>query len=126
MILTLPCDAQQPQSYSDVDFGGDVITYRSGGQTHRLRTMSGPFSSSGRPSAEKYLNAVSFNERGWMIRLERRLIDGLDVKGTSRDGTYWRWVGPILGEFAEYSAADRAAAKYFDSILDGMCYQPKF
>jgi len=58
--------------------------------------------------------------------LKGQRIDGLDARGVSQDGTYWRWVGPPVGEFAEYKIADSEAARYFDAILDGMCYQPKF
>jgi len=126
MLLTLPCDAAEHQAQSDVDYSGHVLSYQKGSKTYFLRTMSGPTCCSGRPLDGVYLSSQSFSERGWLIKVNGRQLDGLDARGTSRDGTYWRWVGPLLGEFAEYQGADSEASKYFDAILDGVCFQPKF
>jgi hypothetical protein len=126
MLVTLPCDAKKPRAYSDVDYSGHVISYTKGGKTHYLRTMSGPTCCSGHPSDDVYLSSRSFIERGWMTELNQRRIDGLDARGVSMDGTYWRWVGPLLGGFVEYEGVDLDASKYFDAILDSICFQPRF
>jgi len=61
-----------------------------------------------------------------LIKLNQRRFDGLDARGVSKEGSLWRWVGPLVSEFAEYQGANAAAAKFFDAILDGMCIQPRF
>jgi hypothetical protein len=126
MVLTLPCDAEEPRDYGDVDYFGQIVLFKSDSKTYSLRTMWGPTCCSGHPLADACLSSRSFSERSWPIKLPERRIDGLDARGVSRDGTYWRWIGPLLGEFVEYKGADLEAAKYFDAILDSVCFQPKF
>lgn len=125
MILTLPCDGEPAEQSGDVDFSGYLIPHTSAGKTHYLRTMSGAVCCSGHPLADEYLDSLTLSERGWLIKLERRRIDGLDARGVATNGTLWRWVGPLLGEFAEYKGVDAEAAKYFDAILDSICFQSK-
>jgi hypothetical protein len=126
MVLRLPCDAAAPIGNGDVDYSSQFVSYTHGDKTYYLRTMSGPICCSGHPLAAQYLSAQWVSERAWLIRLNSRRGDGLDARGISFDGTRWRWVGPLVGEFAEYVGADSDAAKYFDAILDGVCFQPKF
>jgi hypothetical protein len=126
MLLNVPCDSKDSQAYSDIDYSGDVLSYNTGNATYYLRTMAGAWCCAGHPLAGQYLNSRSFTERAWLINWKGRRIDGLDARGVSHDGTYWRWVGPLVGELAEYNGADSEAAKYFDAILDGICFQPKF
>jgi hypothetical protein len=110
-----------------VDYSGHIFSYtKGGGKTYYLRTMSGLTCCSGHPLDDQYLSSQSLNERSWLIKLSQRRIDGLDARGVSTDGTYWRWVGPLLGEFAEYKGVDSEASKYFDAILDSICFQPRF
>jgi hypothetical protein len=124
MRFWLPCGANQPEAYSDVDYGGSTVQFVSGKGNFQMQTMAGPTASSGHPYAEEYLNSQSFTERA--IKVRDRTADGLDARGRSKDGTYWRWVGPLLAEFATYRGADAAAAKYFNAILDSACFQPMF
>ena len=125
MLFTLPCDAEQVETYRDIDYHGEIVSFKKNGRTYYLRTMSGAICCSGHPLAEQYLNSRSVDERGGQIKLDQRRIDGLDSRGVSKDGTHWRWVGPLVGEFAEYKGVDADAMKYFDAILDGFCFQPK-
>jgi len=109
-----------------VDYAGEVIEFQYAGKTFVMRTMYGPLCCAGHPLAGRYLNSISTVETAWSFQVGDRLIQGLDSRGTSADGTHWRWVGPLLGEFAEYEGANAEAAKYFDSILDTLCIARRF
>jgi len=108
------------------DFNGEIIPFKVAGKIFSLRTMAGPFCCSGHPLPDLYLNSTTVAERAWIVRVGERTFDGLDSRGVAKDGTRWRWVGPLLGEQAEYSGANEQAAKFFDSILDTLCIRPRF
>jgi hypothetical protein len=75
--------------------------------------------SSGRPSASWFRNIVEITST--------RLVDiagtqGYDVRGTTPDGRLSRWTGSFFS-FIEYSAADAAVGRLFDSIIERVCYE---
>ncbi len=125
MQFTLPANVV-PSSYSDSDYSGRIVQFDAGVKTFSLRTMNGALCCSGNPWPDRYLNSTSVTERAWIVRVGERKFDGLDSRGVAKDGTRWRWVGPLLGEQAEYSGANEQAAKFFDSILDSLCIRPRF
>jgi hypothetical protein len=46
---------------------------------------------------------------------------GVDYRGVDKKGRKWRFVGKF-GETISYENASDAAAKFFDSMIDGMCW----
>jgi hypothetical protein len=126
MRFTLPPKTASPKSYFDVDYGGEFVTIKLDGKTFSMRTMSGSMCCAGRPLPGQYLDSRNIVERAWRLKANERVFDGMDSRGIAADGTLWRWVGPLLGELAEYQDANEQAAKFFDSILDTMCVAPKF
>jgi hypothetical protein len=125
MQFTLPQNVA-PSSYGDIDYSGRIIQFDAGGKASLLRTMNGAVCCGGHPYRDRYLNSTTVTERAWIVRVGKRKFDGLDSRGVAKDGTRWRWVGPLLGEQAEYSGANEQAAKFFDSILDTLCIRPRF
>ena len=126
MRFTLPPKTAPAESYHDVDYGGEFVTTKIDGKTFSMRTMRGAMCCGGRPLPSRYLNSRNIVERAWTLKANGRVFDGMDSRGIAADGTLWRWVGPLLGEQAEYQDANEQAAKFFDSILDTMCIAPKF
>jgi len=54
----------------------------------------------------------------------RRTSIGIDWRGVTKDGKYWRYVGaPAVFETYHYETDSRHAADLFDKILDGVCFQ---
>ena len=84
-----------------------------------MSDISGPNASRGRPSEEWITRA-----REWTARaFEGGDYRGLDVRGRTRDGRYWRYVGQFGEEFSYYGV-DEDAARFFDSIIAGGCVHP--
>jgi hypothetical protein len=56
----------------------------------------------------------------------RRWLHGdsvvLDVTGQTAGGKRWRWIGAPLFDAIEYSGADLSAARYFDRLMESLCY----
>jgi len=125
MRFTLPTGAGKPRGFSDADYAGIWIEFRNDAKTFYLRIMSGSLCCGGHALARTYLRSNSISETAWSARLRDRLIAGMDSRGTNSDGTHWRWIGPLVGEQADYEGADDEAAKYFDSILDTLCISPR-
>ncbi len=99
----------------DVDYGYFSISYGSEKERVWLEGIYGPMASPGIPPEEWILNAAEFTERSYKGK-------GLlaDMRGKSRDGTYWRYIG-ALGESIQYSGLSKEAAEYFDKIIDNAC-----
>ena len=57
------------------------------------------------------------------VTQERYRLDGnaFDYRGLDKEGRRWRFTGWI-GETIEYSNVSDQAAKFFDSIIDNMCW----
>lgn len=74
-------------------------------------------STSSHPEEHILLDAEQFTERVW-IGGERF---GYDVRGVSRDGKFWRFVSYRWGAISYYDNSPEAA-KAFDKMIDGMCF----
>jgi hypothetical protein len=74
-------------------------------------------SSPSHPDETLLLDAKQLAERVWVAG-ERF---GYDVRGVSADGTFWRFVSYRWGAIS-YHHILPAAAKSFDKMLDGMCF----
>ncbi|MGH9941376.1 MAG: hypothetical protein ACRD9R_03335 [Pyrinomonadaceae bacterium] len=74
-------------------------------------------STSSHPSEETLLEAKHFTERVW-VSGERF---GYDTRGERRDGKVWRFVNYRWGAIS-YQGNSREAAKAFDKMIDGMCF----
>ncbi len=110
-------EVDEKGTYADVDYSGRVLEFQASDKKYYARTMSGPMCCSGRPVDQTYINSASFSERLW----RSGEIVGLDARGISRDGTRWRWMGPLVGEMFEYAGASEEAARVFDAVMDSMC-----
>ncbi|HJY28576.1 MAG TPA: carboxypeptidase-like regulatory domain-containing protein [Pyrinomonadaceae bacterium] len=54
----------------------------------------------------------------------RRTSFGIDWRGVTKDGKYWRYFGALsLFDIYDYETDSKEAADVFDKILDGICYQ---
>ena len=51
-------------------------------------------------------------------------LNGVEYRGIRSDGTFWRWVG-VFGETIKYDHASRNSAKFFDRIIDSLCWNQK-
>lgn len=74
-------------------------------------------STSDHPSEKWLLEAKEFTERVWMSG--KRM--GYDVRGERPDGKVWRFVSYRWGAIS-YQGNAREAAKVFDKMIDGMCF----
>jgi len=74
-------------------------------------------STSSHPSEDTLLEAKEFTERVWVAG-ERF---GYDIRGERRDGKVWRFVNYRWGAIS-YQGNSREAAKEFDKMIDGMCF----
>jgi len=55
----------------------------------------------------------------------RRTAVGIDWRGVTKDGKYWRYFGaPSFFETYDYVTDSKEAADLFDKTLDGVCVQP--
>ena len=49
---------------------------------------------------------------------------GIDWRGVTKDGKYWRYFGaPYFYDIYDYETDSREVADFFDKILDGICLQ---
>lgn len=74
-------------------------------------------STSDHPSDERLLESIEFTERVWMAG--KRV--GYDIRGERQDGKVWRFVSYRWGAIS-YQGNSRDAAKVFDKMIDGMCF----
>jgi hypothetical protein len=74
-------------------------------------------STSSHPEENILLDAKEFTERVW-VGGERF---GYDIRGVSRDGKFWRFVSYRWGAVS-YHDNSPEAAKAFDKMIDGMCF----
>jgi hypothetical protein len=66
--------------------------------------------------------AAALTMRTWFFEGRSQKLGGLDMRGTSADGTFWRWMGPLRGSQIAYEGATEAVARVFDTIIDSMCF----
>ena len=48
---------------------------------------------------------------------------GIDIRGISKDGKHWRFLGDFGGMEISYRNASKEAADYFDKIIGSLCLQ---
>ena len=54
----------------------------------------------------------------------RRTAVGIDWRGVTKGGKYWRYFGaPSVFDIYDYETDSKEAADLFDKILDGVCVQ---
>jgi len=75
MRFTLPPKTVPPESYHDIDYGGDFVTTKIDGKTFSMRTMSGAMCCGGRPLPSRYLNSRNIVERAWTLKANGRVFD---------------------------------------------------
>ncbi len=101
----------------DADYEDLAIGYGPKSTRVWLTGITGPYSGAfGFPPYAWILNATEFSERSY----KAGNIEGADLRGRLRDGTYWRYVGRLT-ESIEYSGLSKQQAALFDRIIDGAC-----
>ena len=111
------------KKFKDVDYGGYRVLRNQDGKLEVLRLVwevnGSPFPSQG-----------TINDS---VRYEHRILklpngtDGIDARGASvSEGgeRKWRNAG-VMSEFAFYRDVSVESAKYFDAIIDSVCFQPR-
>ena len=74
----------------------------------------------GRPHDTLYMNAETYEE--FPVVVGESWEDAVvDVRGIGKDGTLWRWMGPILMSAISYEVKSEEAARKFDKIIDSAC-----
>ena len=69
------------------------------------------------PSGETLLGLQNYSYR--------RTSVGIDWRGITKEGKYWRYFGAVsLFETYHYETESKEATDIFDKILDGVCFQP--
>jgi hypothetical protein len=80
---------------------------------------TGSVRAKGFPEDRWLLDAKEFTVRAWGFGD----AEGIDVRGQSNNGTYWRFFGTFANEFT-YSGVTQETAKFLDTIMDGACIKP--
>ncbi len=104
-----------------VQFDLDIYTYGYQMPDGKFASMGNwQDSTSSHPAEGILLDAKEFTERVWVAG-ERF---GYDVRGVSCDGKFWRFVSYRWGAIS-YKGNSLEAAKAFDRMIDGMCFDEK-
>jgi hypothetical protein len=106
---------------SHEDYVLQRVIYPAGGKQYVLASWEGGMCCSGRPLADKDVLAAAQTMRTWVFEGSKETVIGLDMRGTSADGTLWRWMGPRSGSQIGYQGATEAVARVFDAIIDSIC-----
>ncbi len=123
----IPADVKVVES-NDADYWMNVIGY--GPQDIRqewLKIGGGPSWSSGFPSKEDLQESTGIIDRDLFDRGHSErfgpYLDGIDVRGRTKDGRYWRLTGNAF-QTMSYRVVYKDAATYFDRIIDTLCVSP--
>ncbi len=74
----------------------------------------------GRPPDNSYMNAKTYEE--YPVVVGESYQDGVvDVRGIGKDGSLWRWMGPLLMASISYEVKSEEAARKFDKIIGSAC-----
>ena len=98
----------------DVDYWTIAVGFGSHKNLEWMQLGGGPTWSSGLPLKSDMTSLVEISERDMVCG-----IYGIDIRGRTKEGKRWRFVG-TWGETATYRDASEQAARFFDSIIDGM------
>jgi hypothetical protein len=105
----------EPQRHIDDDYQTVTIDYK----RCRMTLGWGALWSFGIPGNKEYFkDLVRLTERD--MGLGGKFV-GSEYRGLRSDGTRWRWVG-VVGASVTYDHATDAAARYFDAIIDTLCW----
>jgi hypothetical protein len=96
------------------------LSYKVGKGHVQLDSVESPDATLGYPTYHWVLTSKELAERSWRSGKE----SGLDIRGRSRDGTYWRFVGRF-GLMVSYQDASAEGAALLDRILSGACFQAR-
>ena len=112
--LPIPQGAEFHEGF-DVDYGYFSIGYISEKNRIWIEGIYGTMATIGIPPEEWILEAKEFTERSYT-----GAGTGADIRGRTKDGKYWRYIGG-LGESIEYSGVTEDGAAFFDKIIDSAC-----
>ncbi len=98
----------------DVDYWTIAVGFGSGKNREWMEIGGGPTWSSGLPIVSDMTSLIEVSERDMVCG-----IYGIDIRGRTRNGKRWRFAG-TWGETVTYRDASEQAARFFDSIIDGM------
>ena len=104
----------------DVDYGYYSIGYGPKKARDWLRGIYGPFPAGNVPE-NLTKGATDVTTRKW----KSGRVNGVDSRGKDAGGKYWRYLG-LWGEAIRYENASKESAKFFDGILDSICFIDKF
>ena len=100
----------------DADYIYYSIGLSQGGNNHWLHGGWGNLYGDVYPSGETLLKLDHYSYR--------RTSVGIDWRGVTKDGKYWRYFGaPSFFETYYYETDSRPMANAFDTILDAVCFQ---
>jgi hypothetical protein len=100
----------------DADYIYYHIGYAKNGKTGWLRGGWGNLYGDVYPPGETLLRLDHYSYR--------RTAVGIDWRGVTKDGKYWRYFGaPSFFDTYDYETDSKEAADLFDKILDGVCVQ---
>jgi hypothetical protein len=116
LLLNVPKNLKY-KSGIDTDYRYFLIGFKSKEKRALLRGGLGNYAGV-YPSGETLLTLKSFTFR--------RTSVGIDWRGITKEGNYWRYFGAVsFMETYYYETNIKEAAETFDKILDGVCFQPK-
>jgi hypothetical protein len=100
----------------DTDYVYYHIQYAKNGKTGWLRGGWGPMYGDAYPPGQTLSALAHYSYR--------RTEVGIDWRGITKDGKYWRYFGaPSFFDIYDYETDSKEAADLFDKILDGICLQ---
>jgi len=100
----------------DTDYIYYHIAYAKKGKTGWLRGGLGNMYGDAYPPGEMFLALEHYSYR--------RTAVGIDWRGVTKDGKYWRYFGALsLFDIYDYETDSKEAADLFDKIRDGVCLQ---
>ena len=115
-MLRVPKGAEVT-GHTDIDYQYFAVAYGSGAARRWLQGIEGPNATLGYPDFRDVLSSAEFTERSW----RSGDIDGIDMRGRSREGYYWRQVG-LAGSAVYYRGASADASAFFDKLIATACF----
>lgn len=114
-MVTVPENVMVKKDDGRFEEGGYLLGYRSGKQVEVLINWWG--STSLEPEDKYLLESREFSQRMWVSGEKW----GYEFRGTLLDGKVWRRIAIRNGAIT-YQGNTKEAAKVFDSMIDGMCF----
>ena len=117
-LRVLPPEGAKVRGLSDDVSRFFHLNYKVGKEWFQLDGVETPDATLGYPTYYWVLSSTELAARSWRSGKK----SGLDMRGRSRDGTYWRFVGRF-GLMVSYQSASAEAAAFFDKLLSNACFQ---